>query len=131
MLDLIVRNGWIIDGTGAPRFAGDVAVQDDTIDADHRERRRVGVDAELAEVRPHALPGAACRDAEALVVVAVRSPGGERIPQPEAVLGGDPVGDVRERGRALVGSHHEIRILLVVHDEATRVDEASLHPVVG
>ena len=126
----------MIEGGTEPDLAGaKEAVAEDVAahvaDADHRERRRVGVDADLAEVRPHALPGAACRDAEALVVVAVRTPGGERIPQPEAVLGGDPVGDVRERGRALVGSHHEIRILLVVHDEATRVDEASLHPVVG
>lgn len=31
--DLVIRNGTIIDGTGAPRFAGDIAVQDGRIAA--------------------------------------------------------------------------------------------------
>ena len=31
--DIILRNGMIIDGTGAPRFAGDVAIDADRIAA--------------------------------------------------------------------------------------------------
>ncbi len=27
MLDLVIRNGWIVDGTGAPGFSGEVAIQ--------------------------------------------------------------------------------------------------------
>jgi N-acyl-D-aspartate/D-glutamate deacylase len=33
MHDLVLRNGTVIDGTGRPRFAGDVAVDGGTITA--------------------------------------------------------------------------------------------------
>ena len=73
---------------------------------------------DLAEVALDALPGAARRDAHRLVVVARRAARGEGVAQPEAVVGGDLVGDVGERRRALVGGDHEIGIVAVVahHD---------------
>ena len=64
-------------------------------------------------------------DAHALVVVADRTAGGERVAEPEAVLAGDAVGDVGERRRALVGGDDEIRIVgVVAHDVVRRHDLA-------
>ena len=83
-------------------------------DADDGDGGRVGVDAEVAEVAAHRLPGALGGDAHLLVVVARRTAGGEGVAQPEAVLGGDGVGQVGERGRALVGRHHEVGVVAVV-----------------
>jgi N-acyl-D-amino-acid deacylase len=31
MLDILVRNGWVADGTGNPPYPADVAIQGDTI----------------------------------------------------------------------------------------------------
>lgn len=31
MLDLVIKNGWIVDGTGAPGFAGDIGIRQDKI----------------------------------------------------------------------------------------------------
>ena len=69
---------------------------------------------QLAEVLRDALPGAARGDAHLLVVVAVRAAGGEGVAEPEAVLGGDLVGDVGERRRALVGGDDQVGIGVVV-----------------
>ena len=56
-------------------------------DADHAERLLLDVDVHLAEVALDALPGAARGDRHALVVVAGRAAGGERIAEPEVVRG--------------------------------------------
>ena len=43
-IDIVIRNGWVIDGTGAERFDADVAIADDRIlavgEVDHTPRAR-------------------------------------------------------------------------------------------
>ena len=101
--------------------AEDVAAH--VADAGDRERRRVGVDAELPEMRSHALPRAARGHAERLVVVAVRAARGEGVAQPEAAGLRDGIGQIGEARRPLVGGDHQIGILVIVHDEAARRDD--------
>ena len=96
----------------AEHIAGHVA------DADHRERVDVGVDTELAEVRTHRFPRAASRDAHRLVVVARATAGRERVAQPETSGHRDLVGGVGERGGALIGRDHEVRVVAVVAHNA-------------
>ena len=82
-------------------------------DAHHREVLGLGVDAHLSEVTFDRLPGASGRDAHRLVVVSGRTAGGERIPEPEPVLPRNIVGDVGERGGALVRGDHQVGIVIV------------------
>src|SRR5262249_23139735 len=85
----------------------------------------------LAEVPLHRLPGTAGGDAHGLVVVAGRAAGGEGVAEPEAVLGGDAVGDVGERGGALVRGDHQVGVVgVVAHHVLRRVDApaAPAHP---
>ena len=85
----------------------------------------LGVDAHLAEVALDRLPRAAGRDAHGLVVVAGRAAGREGVVEPEAVGLRDPVGDVGERRRALVGGDDEVGVVAVVaHDALGRHDRA-------
>ena len=100
-------------------------------DADDGELVAVGVLAEHAGVAAHALPRAACGDAHRLVVVAVAAAGGERVAEPEAVLGGDLVGDVAERRGALVGGDDEVRIVAVVTHRVGRRHDGAADDVVG
>ena len=83
-------------------------------DTDHRELVAAGVQPELAEVPAHRLPCPAGGDAQRLVVVPGGPAGGERVTQPEAVLGGDRVRQVRQRGRALVRGDHQVGVRTVV-----------------
>ncbi len=100
-------------------------------DADGGEVLALAVDPALAEVALHRDPGAARGDAHRLVVVADRAPGGEGVTQPEAVVLGDAVGDVGERGGALVGRHHEVAVVAVVADHVARRDVLAVDQVVG
>ena len=100
-------------------------------DPDHGDRLAHHVRAELDEVALHGLPGPPRRDPERLVVVAGGPAGGERVPEPESVLGQDGVGRVRQGRRALVGRHHQVRVVLVVHDDVRRVHDGAVHEVVG
>ena len=100
-------------------------------DPDDREVGRLDVGPELAEVALDRLPRAAGGDAHLLVVVADRAAGGERVAEPEAVLGRDRVREVGERRGALVGRDDEVRVVAVVaHDVARRHDRA-VDDVVG
>ena len=96
-----------------------------------REVGLLDVDADLAEVALDALPGAARGDGHLLVVVAGRAAGGERIAEPEAVFGGDGVGDVGERRRALVGRDHQVGIVAVAAHDLRRRHDAAGDDVVG
>ncbi len=100
-------------------------------DADDGEVLRLDVDADLAEMPLDTLPSAACRDTHFLVVVAGRAAGSEGVAEPVAVLGGDRVGDVREAGRALVGSNHQVGIVRVGADHVRRWDHLAADEVVG
>ena len=92
-------------------------------DADHGEFVGVDVLADHTCVSAHALPRTTRRDPHLLVVVAVAPPRGERIAEPEVVLGGDLVGDVAERRRALVGGHDEVRVVGIVDHDVGRVHD--------
>src|SRR5690606_15664926 len=70
-------------------------------------------------------------DAHALVVVTDRTAGGERVAHPEAVRNGQTVGDVGERGRALVGGDDQVRIVLVVAHHVHRRHDPVADDVVG
>ncbi len=95
--------------------AEDVAAH--VADADHGEVLGLGVDVHLPEVSLDGLPRALGGDAHGLVVVADRAAGRERVAQPEAVGLGDVVGDVGERGGALVRRHHQVGVVPVATDD--------------
>ena len=100
-------------------------------DADDGERITIGVLAVRPSMPTNALPRAASGDAHRLVVVADAASRSERIAEPEAVLGSDAVGGVAERGRALVGSDHEIRVVTVVAHGARWRNDGTVDEVVG
>ena len=66
MHDLLIRNGWIIDGAGSPRFRGDIAVQDGRIAriGRIRERAKREIDAEGHAVAPGFVDGHTHMDAQ-------------------------------------------------------------------
>ncbi len=68
-------------------------------------------------------PGAAGRDAHLLVVIALRPAGGEGVPQPEAVLDGDVVGQVGERRGAAVGGHDQVGVVAIGPDDPVGGDD--------
>ena len=77
------------------------------------------------------LPRPARGDPHLLVVVAVRAAGRERVAEPEAVATRDLVGDIGERGGALVGRHDQVWIVVVVADHALGRNDLALDDVVG
>ena len=102
-------------------------------DADDGEILGLGVDAHLPEVPFDRLPRALGGDAHRLVVVADRTARCERVAQPEAVGLRDFVGDIGERGGALVGRHHQVGVVAVAAHHLRRGDDGAggLVDVVG
>ncbi len=121
------------DQSEVPRTQHAVAedVTGHVADSDRGERLRVGVLAQHACVSPDALPGAARRDPHRLVVVPGAPTGRERVPEPEVVLRGDVVGEIAERGGALVGGDDEICVVTVVDDRVGRMLHHTVDDVVG
>ena len=98
---------------------------------DDGEVFRLRVVVELAEVPLDRLPGTTGGDAHRLVVIALGPARGEGIAEPEAVRHGHFVGDVAERGRALVRSDDEIGVVTVVTHHRRRRYDGSGDEVVG
>ena len=110
----------------AEHVAGHVA------DADHGDIV-AGLDvlAHFPEMAFDRLPGTARGDAHFLVIVAGGAPGREGIAQPEAVIGGNAVGDIGKRGGALIRRDHQIGVVAVVADHSRRRDNMAGDPVVA
>ncbi len=121
------------DQSEVPRTQHAVAedVAGHVADPDGGERLRVGVLARHACVSPHALPRAARRDPHRLVVVPGAPTGREGVPEPEVVLRGDVVGEIAERGGALVGGDDEVCVVTVVDDRVGRMLHHTVDHVVG
>ncbi len=100
-------------------------------DTDAGEVLRLAVTAHGAEVALDRLPCALGGNAHALVVVTVGATRRERVAQPETVLDRDRIGDIGERGRALVGCHHQVRIIRVVAHHVVRSHDLAFHQIVG
>ncbi len=92
-------------------------------DADHGERLFLDVHAQFAEMALDALPGALGGDAHALVVVADRAAGGERVAQPEAALQCQRIGRVGEGRRSLVSRDHQVGVVPVAADHVGGRDQ--------
>ena len=109
----------------AEHVAGHVA------DPDHADRIGLHIQPQLAEVPLHRDPGAARCNAHFLVVVPGRAARGERIAQPETVTCGNFVGDIGEGSGALVGRHHQVRVVAVMAHHVGWRHHLAVDQVVG
>jgi hypothetical protein len=100
-------------------------------DPDHGKIGGLGIDPHFAEVPFDRFPGSAGGDPHFLVVVTDGTARGECIVQPEAVLLGDAVRDVRESRGPFVCGDHQVRIIAVVANGVFRVNNFARDQVVG
>src|SRR5690606_25121481 len=98
---------------------------------DDRDRVFLHVDTTLTEMTLHTHPGTLGGNAHAFVVIASRTTRGKGIAQPEAILAGNAIGNVRESRGALVGGHHQIGIVSIMAYHALWLDNLSLAQVIG
>ncbi|MBK8720659.1 MAG: hypothetical protein IPN32_39040, partial [Deltaproteobacteria bacterium] len=127
----MVERGQQLDGLAAQQAVAEHVAAHVT-DATAGDDVALGVDAHLPEAALGGLPRAAGGDAGDLVVVAGRAARGERVVEPEAVLGADAVGGVAHVRGALVGRDHEVRIgALLVEEDAARRHGLAVDEVVG
>jgi hypothetical protein len=77
------------------------------------------------------LPGTSGGDPHFLVVVTDRAAGSKGVAEPETVLDGDAVGDIRKGRRALVGSDDQVRVVAVTTPHAGRRLDLAIDQVVG
>src|SRR5690606_21925311 len=87
--------------------------------------------AQLAEMPLYRDPGTPSGDGHALVVVPHRATGGEGIAHPEAVVGGNAVGNVGEGRRALVRGHHQVIVIVIVTDHLRRRYHLAVDEIIG
>jgi hypothetical protein len=91
--------------------------------------RFADIEPDFAEATLDTVPRSARGDTHRFVVVAHRTTGGEGVSEPEVVFGSHLVGDIGEGGRALVGGHHQIRIVTVVAHHTARWADLILRAV--
>src|SRR5690606_17594357 len=87
--------------------------------------------AQLAEMPLYRDPGTPGGNGHALVVVPHRATGGEGIAHPEAVVGGNAVGNVGEGRRALVRAHHQVIVIVIVTDHLRRRYHLAVDEIIG
>src|SRR6516162_7231775 len=77
------------------------------------------------------LPGAARCYPHRLVVISRRTARSERVAEPKSVVLCDGVGEVRERGSALVGGNHQVRVVVIVPDDIRRWNDPPFSRTLG
>ena len=98
---------------------------------DRRDLILLNVDALLAEVTLDRHPATPGRDAHLFVVVTGTAARGERITEPEAIISGNAVGNIRKRCCTFVSSHHQVAVTVVVHHHGIRMHDITIHQIIG
>src|SRR5690625_2978143 len=125
----------VIEGRNQPDLAGEEHTSSEDIptqvpDTDDGEGLGLDIVAQLPEVPLHTLPRTARRDPYLLVVITIRTTRGEGIVEPEIVLRGDGIRDIREARRALVSSVDQIRVRIIIGYYAVCLDDLAIDEII-